>query len=588
MNTRLGALIAVLLIGVLPSAATALDANGKWRFDSGGFTEIVVVTQTGSTLSFTLSGFAFSGSVTPAGAFTNYSVSATSPFMAAGFGRFMPSGNLLDGRFGGAPPGIPPSVGGVIATRCSCDDGNATSGDGCDAECRVEPCWTCTGDPSVCVPAADGSACEDGAVCTTGETCSSGVCGGGSPVSPCVDMNGLWNRHTVVEGAGSFDTPSDVVQRGSDLFIGALVGTIDPATGAFDVRSANPYLFCAAFDPLIGSVAASGLTYAADGSLQIPNPMTPDVCVSFSATESGTRCGSGSIDLTEACDDGNLIDGDGCSATCEIEQCWTCAGEPSTCAPVGSGPCDDGNDCTTNDACSGSTCAGTARPDGSACGTGIDPLACTTSSCAGGICVAAPFACEPCLACVVGSGCVSQPRSPCVGSTLPLRSLIRVKNDASDAKDNLAWLWNNGAATTLAQLGDPLAGDDYALCMYDESTPTPALMFRATVAGGGTCEGAPCWKATEQRLRYRSSSSPEGITVVSLKSGAAGAAKAVVKARGVHLSDHPYGLPSPPVTTPLRVQLHGSNGLCLETHHPPSSVFKNDPDLGLFKAVGAP
>ena len=51
MNTRLGLLIAVVVIGMLPSAATALDANGKWRFDVGGVTQIVPVTQTGSALS---------------------------------------------------------------------------------------------------------------------------------------------------------------------------------------------------------------------------------------------------------------------------------------------------------------------------------------------------------------------------------------------------------------------------------------------------------------------------------------------------------------------------------------------------------
>src|SRR5262249_47118102 len=157
MNVRLSAPIAVLLLGMLPSAATALDANGKWRFDVGGVTEIDQVTQTGSTLSFTLFGYAFSGSLTPSGAFTDYAVTASSPTMAQGGGRFMPSGNLLDGRFAILVPPGPPAVGGLFATRCTCDDGNTTAGDGCDPECQVEPCWTCTGDPSVCVPASDGS-----------------------------------------------------------------------------------------------------------------------------------------------------------------------------------------------------------------------------------------------------------------------------------------------------------------------------------------------------------------------------------------------------------------------------------------------
>ena len=31
------------------------------------------------------------------------------------------------------------------------------------------------------------------------------------------------------------------------------------------------------------------------------------------------RCGNGAIEPTEACDDGNTISGDGCSAACEVE-----------------------------------------------------------------------------------------------------------------------------------------------------------------------------------------------------------------------------------------------------------------------------
>jgi cysteine-rich repeat protein len=70
-------------------------------------------------------------------------------------------------------------------------------------------------------------------------------------------------------------------------------------------------------------------------------------------------CGNGTIDTTwlpsgtpstEQCDDGNTIDGDGCSSTCTVETGWSCSGTPSTCAPicgdglaVGGEQCDDGN-----------------------------------------------------------------------------------------------------------------------------------------------------------------------------------------------------------------------------------------------------
>ena len=46
-------------------------------------------------------------------------------------------------------------------------------------------------------------------------------------------------------------------------------------------------------------------------------------------------CNDSLIKGTETCDDGGVVDGDGCSSTCAIEQYWECDGaEPSTCNPI--------------------------------------------------------------------------------------------------------------------------------------------------------------------------------------------------------------------------------------------------------------
>src|SRR5439155_1423030 len=95
-------------------------------------------------------------------------------------------------------------------------------------------------------------------------------------------------------------------------------------------------------------------------------------------------CGNGVVDLGEQCDDGNLVAGDCCSPTCQFEPAGqACANNPcisgSTCdgaaACVGGTPntlpCNDGNACTTADACAGGAC------------TTADP-------CAGGVCVGGP------------------------------------------------------------------------------------------------------------------------------------------------------------------------------------------------------
>lgn len=44
-------------------------------------------------------------------------------------------------------------------------------------------------------------------------------------------------------------------------------------------------------------------------------------------------CGDGVLYVL-ACDDGNTVDGDGCSSTCTIEAGWTCSGTPSVCGPA--------------------------------------------------------------------------------------------------------------------------------------------------------------------------------------------------------------------------------------------------------------
>ncbi len=43
---------------------------------------------------------------------------------------------------------------GIVDPGQECDDGNTAPGDGCGATCRREACWTCSGAPSFCQPAA--------------------------------------------------------------------------------------------------------------------------------------------------------------------------------------------------------------------------------------------------------------------------------------------------------------------------------------------------------------------------------------------------------------------------------------------------
>ena len=85
----------------------------------------------------------------------------------------------------------------------------------------------------------------------------------------------------------------------------------------------------------------------------------PDVC--------NEKCGDGITVLYVAgkCDDGNIFNGDGCSSTCDVENGWACAGgnlvTADTCWEIcgdgknaGGVECDDGN-LNNGDGCS-NTC----------------------------------------------------------------------------------------------------------------------------------------------------------------------------------------------------------------------------------------
>lgn len=79
-----------------------------------------------------------------------------------------------------------------------------------------------------------------------------------------------------------------------------------------------------------------------------PNGVIP----TFDAGPEPSICGDGERDTDEECDDGNTVNGDGCSDQCTVESGWDCSEEPceAVCGDgqiAGDEACDDGN--TNND-----------------------------------------------------------------------------------------------------------------------------------------------------------------------------------------------------------------------------------------------
>ena len=54
-------------------------------------------------------------------------------------------------------------------------------------------------------------------------------------------------------------------------------------------------------------------------------------CDSLLSPRENPECGLGTIGPDEACDDGNIFDGDGCSDLCQVESGYECFGAPSVC-----------------------------------------------------------------------------------------------------------------------------------------------------------------------------------------------------------------------------------------------------------------
>lgn len=82
-----------------------------------------------------------------------------------------------------------------------------------------------------------------------------------------------------------------------------------------------------------------------------------DDAVTAREDASPSPCGDGVLIAGETCDDGNASNADGCSAKCQIEPGWSCAGAPSVCETI----CGDGI-VAGNETCDDqSTCPGTCR-----------------------------------------------------------------------------------------------------------------------------------------------------------------------------------------------------------------------------------
>lgn len=191
----------------------------------------------------------------------------------------------------------------------ACDDGNDVAGDGCSATCEIEDAAS----PAACpgmgfrLSAAAGA---PGHLGFSGDTLNPSVTSGNVTASGCPANSGSHRVYAI--------TPTVDGNLALDLlagFEGALLHVHRSCIAGGDLAT------CLGAEQPLTPVRTDLAVRAEETIYAIVDSAASSVGGLFAlqATLTVGTCGDGSRDGSEQCDDGNLVDGDGCSATCALE-----------------------------------------------------------------------------------------------------------------------------------------------------------------------------------------------------------------------------------------------------------------------------
>jgi len=510
----------IVSTGFLMLAAPAradIDLSGHW-FDRNLATGPVEIVQTGTAVTIAWPG----GSPAFTGTFDQARVDATG---SSGTLQLTPASDAS--YLQGATWLWPLSPSPVVLSRCECYDTNSNDDDGCSSDCRIEECYTCTGDPSVCIPSADAAPCNDRNDCTTGETCTAGTCGSGAAVSPCIDVSGQW-RFTADDYDAQFGPERGwsadylfVQENGNLLFyeegssgsgMPTGFGTIDPGSGSMSYRFLTGPLCTAS--RFAGAAADDAQSFS--GTFVYVRMGYHLFCYEDEGAGSATRC-----DATLGCD---LTD---------------CTGHAD------GTPCDDGDICTNREACRDGECM--ARASCSICAT-----------------------CDSNGVCQDDEG----PNPSCLASASDSSSQIMLKAGREYPQGIVRWSWKRGTATSIDDFADAAGSAEMAICLYND---LGELIYQHDLDRETACLEPPCWTETSDRLTFKSKA-----LSLKLRSGSDGRSSIQLKSNDANFA--PLGQYLLPVTVPLHSQLRIENGACFDASFDSTGVSRSD--NGLFKAKG--
>lgn len=433
-------------------------------------------------------------------------------------------------------------------TLACASDGNACTTDVCAGGACTHPSTTA------------GSPCDDDAFCTGTDTCDgAGGCTNHTG-DPCA--SGAVCAQTCNEATDDcFAPPTAGCTNDGNVCTDDHCSGTGVCLHTANTASCDDGLYCNGADTCAGTVCHHSGDPCVGGSEcdDLCNETTDD-CFD----PGGTPCTSdGNPCSVDACDGGGI--------------CTHAAGNAGTTCRSATGQCDAVETCT---GATTSCPADVNRPDGFPCTDGdscTNPDVCTGGACTSGAAVVCPL----CQTCDTVGGCLVGPRPGCKVPTKPLKASILLQDRTPDDLDQVKWKWSSGQATTFAELGDPLATDDYALCVYDSSS---SLILKMTAPAGGMCGTKPCWKQLGPAIlpkgyKYKDLDGlPDDLDSMTLKAGLDGKAKVSLKGKGVNVPMPTLGSLSLPLTT----QLQSGNGQCYEATTATPSVNTTT----LFKAKG--
>lgn len=227
---------------------------------------------------------------------------------------------------------------GVIEGVEVCDDGGTVDGDGCSAVCAVETGYVCSGEPSTC-----------GRTCVGLANAIALNCASGTVMANTVDGTDAVGEYACT----TFSYPNNEQVWSFTNETGGLVEVEIVATRGASTRDADLYVLeaggtdtceaTACVDSSTGTGAVESVVFPADSGTAVfvaydifstPDGATTDYTLQVTCTP--IVCGDGVVGSTEECDDDNADAGDGCSDTCTVEAGFNCdtSVAPTVCTPV--------------------------------------------------------------------------------------------------------------------------------------------------------------------------------------------------------------------------------------------------------------